>query len=66
MALDLVAISNLGNGWHKANIEAAGVQTYYGTNDESAARMPDINRAIATLQKNGALVRLYPKYTRLD
>ena len=121
VALDLVAISNLGNGWHKANIEAAGVKTYYGTNDESAARMlaarrgdilvdsavsmaveirrqglegvltaaaapfaplrfhvllgqkspfvqrmPDINRAIATLQRNGTLERLYQKYTRID
>lgn len=121
VALDLVAISNLGNGWHKANIEAAGVKTFYGTNDESAARMlaakrgdilvdsavsmaveirrqglegtltaaaapfaplrfhvlvgqkspfarrmPDINRAIATLQKNGTLERLYQKYTRID
>lgn len=121
VALDLVAISNLGNGWHKANIEAAGVKTYYGTNDESAARMlaakrgdilvdsavsmaveirrqglegtltaaaapfaplrfhmlvsqkspfarrmPDVNRAIATLQKNGTLDRLYQKYTRID
>ncbi len=120
-ALDLVAISNLGNGWHKANIEGAGVKTYYGTNDESAARMlaarrgdvlvdsavsmaleirrqglqgeltaaaapfaplrfhvllsqkspfvqrmPDINRAIATLHKNGTLERLYQKYTRID
>lgn len=121
VALDLVAISNLGNGWHKANIEGAGVKTYYGTNDESAARMlaarrgdilvdsavsmaveirrqglgdvltvaaapiaplrfhvllsqkspfaarmPEINRAIATLHKNGTLERLYQKYTRLD
>lgn len=121
VTLDLVAISNLGNGWHKANIEAAGVKTYYGTNDESAARMlaarrgdilidsavsmaleirrqglegvltaaaapyaplrfhvllshkspfvsrmPDINRAVQTLQKNGTLERLYLKYTRLD
>lgn len=120
-ALDLVAISNFGNGWHKANIEGAGVKTHYGTNDESAARMlaarrgdvmvdsavsmaveirrlglegvltaaaapfaplrfhvllsqkspfvqrmPDINRAIATLHKNGTLERLYQKYTRID
>ena len=29
-------------------------------------RMPDINRAITTLQKNGTLDRLYQKYTRID
>lgn len=121
VALDLVAVSNLGNGWHKATIEAAGVKTHYGTSDESAARMlaakrgdlivdsavsmaaeirrlglqntltatgapfqpvrfhvlmsnkstflprlPEINRAIQTLQKNGTLERLSQKYTNLE
>lgn len=39
LSLQLIPISNLGNGWHKANIDALGIPTTYGTTDESAAKM---------------------------
>jgi polar amino acid transport system substrate-binding protein len=39
LAMNLTPISNLGNGWHKANIDAIGINTYYGPTDESAAKM---------------------------
>jgi polar amino acid transport system substrate-binding protein len=39
LTMNLTPISNLGNGWHKANIDAMGIHTYYGRTDESAAKM---------------------------
>ncbi|WP_168224655.1 substrate-binding periplasmic protein [Rhodoferax aquaticus] len=39
LSLQLIPISNLGNGWHKANIDVIGIPTTYGTTDESAAKM---------------------------
>ena len=47
LALDLVPVTNLGNGWHQQNIDAFGVKTHYVPSDENipqflAGRRADI------------------------
>jgi polar amino acid transport system substrate-binding protein len=39
LALNLTPITNMGNGWHKANIDDLGVHTMYGGKDESSLKM---------------------------
>jgi polar amino acid transport system substrate-binding protein len=39
LAMNLVPITNIGNGWHKANIDDLGIHTMYGSKDESSLRM---------------------------
>jgi len=35
LRLDLTAVTNLGNGWHKDNIETKGVKTFFAPSDQS-------------------------------
>ena len=42
--LDLVAVSNLGNGWHKENVEDQGVATFLATQDKSIAKILSMRR----------------------
>lgn len=43
--LKLKPVTNLGNGWHKENIEDAGVTTIYVPNDESIVQFLALKRA---------------------
>jgi polar amino acid transport system substrate-binding protein len=44
-ALKLKPVTNLGNGWHKENIEDAGVTTFYVPNDENLVQFLALRRA---------------------
>lgn len=43
--LDLVAVTNLGNGWHKENIEDKGIRTYVVPSDQNIASVLARGRA---------------------
>lgn len=43
--LKLVTVTNLGNGWHKENIEVYGIPTYYTKNDEHMLKFLAAKRA---------------------
>jgi len=43
--LDLLMVSNLGNGWHKANIEDKGVRTHWVKSDEQIMQFLALKRA---------------------
>lgn len=44
-ALKLKPVTNLGNGWHKENIEDAGVTTFYVPDDENLVQFLALKRA---------------------
>ncbi len=44
-ALDLLAVTNLGNGWHAANIEEKGVRTFQAPEDINIAKVLAAKRA---------------------
>ncbi|RED49636.1 substrate-binding periplasmic protein [Aestuariispira insulae] len=43
--LDLLAVTNLGNGWHKANVQDKGVRTYVAPSDRNIAGVLALKRA---------------------
>lgn len=43
--LNLTAVTNLGNGWHKSNMEAKGVKTHYVRLEDSALGFLSLKRA---------------------
>lgn len=45
ISLKLKPVTNLGNGWHKENIEDAGVTTFYVPNDENLVQFLALKRA---------------------
>jgi polar amino acid transport system substrate-binding protein len=45
ISLKLKPVTNLGNGWHKENIEDAGVTTFYVPNDENLVHFLALKRA---------------------
>ncbi len=45
IALGLKPVTNLGNGWHKENIENAGVTAFYVPNDENIIQFLALKRA---------------------
>jgi polar amino acid transport system substrate-binding protein len=45
ISLKLKPVTNLGNGWHKENIEEAGVTTFYVPNDENLVQFLALKRA---------------------
>lgn len=44
-ALDLIAVTNLGNGWHKAHIDSAGVTTRYLRQEDNSLKFLANKRA---------------------
>jgi polar amino acid transport system substrate-binding protein len=45
ISLNLKPVTNLGNGWHKENIEDAGITTFHVPNDENLVQFLALKRA---------------------
>lgn len=59
---DLTAITNLGNGWHKENVESKGVRTIEVPQDQNIAKVLAVKRAdimIETPVSMNALIRTH-------
>lgn len=48
--LNIIPVTNIGNGWHKTNIDSYGVATHYVSDEESAFKVVASKRADITIE----------------
>lgn len=62
IALNLVPASNQGNGWHKENIDAFGVKTFYVPTDENLVQFLAMRRADIMIDAPISINRMIRQY----
>lgn len=62
IALNLVPASNQGNGWHKENIDAFGVKTFYVPTDENLVQFLAMRRADIMIDAPISINRIIRQY----
>ncbi len=58
LRLGLTPVTNLGNNWHRENIDAAGIKTHYVPADENLAKFLAAKRADIMIDKPSSMNRL--------
>lgn len=66
--LNLKPISNLGNGWHKQNIDIYGIKTLYVKEDENIIQVleQEINNVLKEMTNEGYMDEMAKKYSLLN
>lgn len=62
ISLELKPVTNLGNGWHKENIEDAGVTSFHVPNDENLVQFLALKRADIMIDAPILMSRLIKQY----